>query len=104
MLLDTERTALGVYLPAVEDPDACQPLSTALWELALLARHYHPTTAKLARRVAAGEAGIAERPAALYRQFDARRGAFNPPIALPPPSPLAKRPPGTAVCGVCWPH
>ena len=100
MMLDTEQTALGLYLPDATDPDTCQPLATALWEVSLLQRHYHPTVAKLARRVASGDAGVADRPQAIYRQFDVSRGIFNPAVKLPPPQPLAKRPAGTAV-GLC---
>ena len=55
-MLDTEQTSLGLYLPDATDPDTSQPLAAALWEVALLHRHYHPTVAKLARRVAAGTA------------------------------------------------
>ena len=98
-MLDTEQTSLGLYLPDATDPDTSQPLAAALWEVALLHRHYHPTVAKLARRVAAGAAGVADRPQAIYRQFDASLGAFVPAVKPPQPQPLAKRPPGTAVCG-----
>ena len=97
LLLDTEQTALGIYLPEAADPDMCQPLATALWEVALLRRHYHPTVAKLAQRVAAGDAGVAGRPQAIFRQFDTAAGAFNPAVRAPPPQPLAQRAPGTAV-------
>jgi len=99
-MLDSEQTALGKYLPDSPDPDACQPLAAGLWELALLRRHYHPTVAKLAGRVASGDAGIVDKPQAVWRQFDPSLGAFHPAVKPPNAHPLAKRPPGTAVRGM----
>lgn len=96
-MLDSEQTALGKYLPDSPDPDACQPLAAGLWELALLRRHYHPSVAKLAGRVASGDAGIVDKPQAVWRKFDSSLGAFRPAVKTPTPHPLSKRPPGTAV-------
>lgn len=43
ILLDSESTlGSGLYLPEVDDPEHCNPQSTALWELHLLKKHYNP--------------------------------------------------------------
>ncbi|KAG8178447.1 hypothetical protein JTE90_016119 [Oedothorax gibbosus] len=43
ILLDSESSVgSGLYLPEMEDPEHCNPQSTALWELHLLKKHYNP--------------------------------------------------------------
>lgn len=43
ILLDSESTlGSGLYLPEVDDPEHCNPQSTAMWELHLLKKHYNP--------------------------------------------------------------
>tara|TARA_R110002050_G_scaffold258990_3_gene398360 strand:- start:2324 stop:2470 length:147 start_codon:yes stop_codon:yes gene_type:complete len=34
---------MGVFSHEVEDPEHCNAERAALWELALLRKHYHPT-------------------------------------------------------------
>ncbi|KAJ1906253.1 hypothetical protein IWQ60_012127 [Tieghemiomyces parasiticus] len=42
-LLTTEETlSSGVYLRDLDDPELCNPFATNLWEVHVLARHYHP--------------------------------------------------------------
>lgn len=44
ILLDSESSiGSGIFLPEIEDPEHCNPQSTALWELHLLKKHYNPT-------------------------------------------------------------
>mgnify|MGYP002386404717 FL=1 len=51
-LLDTEQTGNGVYRYDIDDPDLAAPFASALWDFAALQKHYHPTLAKLAVRIA----------------------------------------------------
>lgn len=54
-LLDTDTTiGSGRYDPELDDPEYCNAASTALYELALLARHYHPTVRRMAVHIAHG--------------------------------------------------
>lgn len=55
MILDTDGSiGSGRYNPELSDPEYCNANCTALYELALLARHYHPIVKKLAIHIAAG--------------------------------------------------
>uniref|UniRef100_A0A8C5TYT6 Nucleolar complex protein 3 homolog n=1 Tax=Malurus cyaneus samueli TaxID=2593467 RepID=A0A8C5TYT6_9PASS len=54
LLLDNESQGSGVYLPELEEPEHCNAQNTALWELHLLQRHYHPTVQKFASHLIAG--------------------------------------------------
>uniref|UniRef100_A0A8C3YAA6 Nucleolar complex protein 3 homolog n=1 Tax=Catharus ustulatus TaxID=91951 RepID=A0A8C3YAA6_CATUS len=54
LLLDNESQGSGVYLPELDEPEHCNAQNTALWELHLLQRHYHPTVQKFASHLIAG--------------------------------------------------
>lgn len=55
ILLDfDESVGDGKYQPELDDPEYCNAGSSALYELPLLRRHYHPTVAKYARNIACG--------------------------------------------------
>ncbi|XP_039492672.1 nucleolar complex protein 3 homolog [Drosophila santomea] len=93
-LLDTDTTiGSGRYDPELDDPEYCNAASTALYELALLARHYHPTVRRMAVHIAHGvpASGEGALPTEigkltsheLFTQFDSTQMAFNPTIPLP---------------------
>lgn len=55
ILLDTDTSVgSGHYDPELDDPEYCNASCTALYELTLLARHYHPTVRKMATHIASG--------------------------------------------------
>jgi hypothetical protein len=41
--LDDQQASNGTYLPDCPNPDQCNPFATTLWELRVLATHWHPT-------------------------------------------------------------
>lgn len=54
-LLDTDTTiGSGQYDPYLDDPEYCNANCTALYELAALKRHYHPTVRKVSTHIAHG--------------------------------------------------
>jgi nucleolar complex protein 3 len=70
-LLDSEVTASGEFLAEIDDPEHCNPFATQTWEFGLLAQHYHPTLAKLARVVALQEqVNVSKTAHALVEKFD----------------------------------
>ncbi|TYZ64098.1 hypothetical protein PybrP1_009125 [[Pythium] brassicae (nom. inval.)] len=87
---DVDRVAAGEYRADVDDPDFTNPYSSALWELALLGRHYHPKVASFARGTAElGPSLPNEFPKALLDGFDTTQsGLFNPRVLAPPRNPL----------------
>ncbi|KAG0220566.1 nucleolar complex-associated protein-domain-containing protein [Mortierella sp. GBAus27b] len=50
---DEERAGNGVYLPALNDPELCNPLAASLWEFELLKSHFDPKVRQMARELAA---------------------------------------------------
>ncbi|XP_016939565.2 nucleolar complex protein 3 [Drosophila suzukii] len=93
-LLDTDTSiGSGRYDPELDDPEYCNAASTALYELALLARHYHPTVRKMAVHIAHGVPASGEGALPtdigkltsheLFTQYDSTQMAFNPTIPLP---------------------
>ncbi|EDV41814.1 uncharacterized protein Dana_GF17313 [Drosophila ananassae] len=93
-LLDTDTTiGSGRYDPELEDPEYCNASSTALYELSLLARHYHPTVRRMAVHIANGVPASGEGALPtdigkltshdLFTQYDSSQMAFNPTIPLP---------------------
>ncbi|KAH8358763.1 hypothetical protein KR093_002267, partial [Drosophila rubida] len=93
-LLDTDTTiGSGRYDPELDDPEYCNAASTALYELALLARHYHPTVRRMATHIANGVPASGEgalptdigklNAHELFAQYDSNQMAFNPTIPLP---------------------
>lgn len=87
---DVDRVSAGEYRADVDDPDFTNPYSTALWELSLLGRHYHPKVAAFA--VGTAEMGPSlptEFPKMLLDNYDtAQSGRFNPLVLAPPRNPL----------------
>ncbi|XP_030373874.1 nucleolar complex protein 3 homolog [Scaptodrosophila lebanonensis] len=93
-LLDTDASyGSGRYDPELEDPEYCNAASTSLYELALLARHYHPTVRRMAAHIANGvpASGEGALPTEigkltaheLFEQYDSTQMVFNPSIPLP---------------------
>lgn len=95
---DVDRVAAGEYRADVDDPDFTNPYSSALWELALLSRHYHPKVASFARGTAElGPSLPNEFPKALLESFDTTQsGLFNPRVLAPPRNPLHAKMAGDA--------
>lgn len=99
-LLENERIGNGVFQMDLDDPEHAQGLSAVLWDLCLLARHYHPTCAAAAREVAnlplsgaiAPPPG-SHAPSELARAYSSLRGGFNPPMQEPTPPRNKPKPP-----------
>ncbi|NXL57405.1 NOC3L protein, partial [Chordeiles acutipennis] len=91
LLLDNESQGSGVYLPELDEPEHCNAQNTALWELHLLQRHYHPTVQKFAAHLIVGaptegsgalSLELSQRPATeLFEAHSMREMTFNPPVA-----------------------
>ncbi|KFO93837.1 Nucleolar complex protein 3, partial [Buceros rhinoceros silvestris] len=91
LLLDNDSQGSGVYLPELEEPEHCNAQNTALWELHLLQRHYHPTVQKFAAHLIVGAPtegsgalplDLSQRPATeLFEAYSMRGMTFNPPVA-----------------------
>lgn len=55
IILDTDASiGSGRYNPELDDPEYCNANCTALYEMNILSRHYHPIVRKLASHIAAG--------------------------------------------------
>uniref|UniRef100_A0A8C9G2L9 Nucleolar complex protein 3 homolog n=1 Tax=Pavo cristatus TaxID=9049 RepID=A0A8C9G2L9_PAVCR len=90
LLLDNESQGSGVYLPELDEPEHCNAQNTALWELHLLQRHYHPTVQKFAAHLAVGAPAegsgalsldLSRRPATeLFEAYNMKGMTFNPPV------------------------
>lgn len=99
-LLENERIGNGVFQMDLDDPEHAQGLSAVLWDLCLLARHYHPTCAAAALEVAnlplsgaiAPPPG-SHAPSELARAYSSLRGGFNPPMQEPTPPRNTPKPP-----------
>lgn len=94
VLLDTDTSVgSGNYDPELEDPEYCNASSTALYELTILSRHYHPTVRKMATHIANGVPASGEGALPpeigklssheLYDQFNSTQMVFNPVILVP---------------------
>ncbi|NWQ88767.1 NOC3L protein, partial [Burhinus bistriatus] len=91
LLLDNESQGSGIYLPELDEPEHCNAQNTALWELHLLQRHYHPTVRKFAAHLIVGaptegsaalSLDLSQRPATeLFEVYSMRGMTFNPPVA-----------------------
>ncbi|NXG49950.1 NOC3L protein, partial [Psilopogon haemacephalus] len=91
LLLDNESQGSGVYLPELDEPEHCNAQNTALWELHLLQRHYHPIVQKFAAHLIAGaptegsgalSLDLSQRHATeLFEEYSMRGMTFNPPVA-----------------------
>ncbi|KAK9965128.1 hypothetical protein ABG768_004237 [Culter alburnus] len=94
ILLDNEMQGSGVYLPELDVPEYCNPQNTALWELHLLKRHYHPVVRKFAAHLMKGAPSegsgalsmeLSRRtPVQLFEDYSVKDMTFNPPVAGPP--------------------
>uniref|UniRef100_A0A0A9XF28 NOC3-like protein n=3 Tax=Lygus hesperus TaxID=30085 RepID=A0A0A9XF28_LYGHE len=93
-LLDVDSSVgEGVYLPELPDPEYCNASSTALYETALLHRHYHPTVRVLVDNIVNGvpatgrfsvDPEIAKlSPIEITRTFDPSEVVFKPSIPAP---------------------
>ncbi|XP_065369233.1 nucleolar complex protein 3 [Calliphora vicina] len=94
ILLDTDDSiGSGKYDAELEDPEYCNASCTALYELSMLTRHYHPTVRKMAMHIANGVPASGEGclPSEigklsafdLFEEFDSTQMVFNPTIPLP---------------------
>ncbi|OPJ84484.1 nucleolar complex 3-like protein [Patagioenas fasciata monilis] len=91
LLLDNESQGSGVYLPELEEPEHCNAQNTALWELHLLQRHYHPIVQKFAAHLIVGaptegsgalSLDLSQRHATeLFEAYSMKEMTFNPPVA-----------------------
>lgn len=94
ILLDNEMQGSGVYLPELDVPEYCNPQNTAVWELHLLKRHYHPVVRKFAAHLMKGAPSegsgalsmeLGRRtPVELFEDYSVKDMTFNPPVAGPP--------------------
>ncbi|KAG0209554.1 hypothetical protein BGX28_010252 [Mortierella sp. GBA30] len=50
---DEDRAGNGVYLPALNDPELCNPMAASLWEFELMKSHFDPKVRQMARELAA---------------------------------------------------
>ncbi|XP_070539913.1 nucleolar complex protein 3 homolog [Ptychodera flava] len=93
VLLDNDTTGSGVFLPELQEPEHCNAHNTALWELYLLRRHYHPSVRQyssfLCRNAASQTSGsarpdlIRKSPLELLSEYDSADMTFNPSIQPP---------------------
>lgn len=104
-MLEHNLVGTGAYDCYAKDPAHSNALASTLWELGLLKYHFHPFVAQYATALAAAFdddgptrtagtsfpfAGV--RPLALFSEYNASAGGFNPPPTLPPEvHPLAKK-------------
>jgi len=103
-MLDTEKPSSGIVDLVLPDPDHANCSSSTLWELAILAFHYHPAVQKSANKIASlieesqrgptvsGKVSdwIAS-PTDLYKAYDPTSGGFNPQIKPPSQHSLAAK-------------
>ncbi|XP_073541675.1 nucleolar complex protein 3 homolog [Phyllobates terribilis] len=90
ILLDNESQGSGLYLPELDEPEYCNAQNTALWELHILQRHYHPVVRDFAAHLRAGApsegssalvASLSRRsPVELFSDYSMNEMNFNPPI------------------------
>ncbi|KAL6031129.1 hypothetical protein STEG23_024745 [Scotinomys teguina] len=90
LLLDNESQGSGVFLPELEEPEYCNAQNTALWELHMLRRHYHPVVQRFATHLLAGapsEGSEALKPelsrrsaVELFEMYSMAAMTFNPPV------------------------
>ncbi|KAF9284973.1 hypothetical protein BGZ88_009726 [Linnemannia elongata] len=50
---DEDRAGNGVYHPALNDPELCNPMAASLWEFELMKSHFDPKVRQMARELAA---------------------------------------------------
>ncbi|XP_028651303.1 nucleolar complex protein 3 homolog [Erpetoichthys calabaricus] len=94
ILLDSESHGSGTYLPELDEPEYCNPQNTALWELHVLQRHYHPVVKKFAAHLLVGapsegsgalSTDLGRRAFTdLFDDYSMSGMTFNPPVSSPP--------------------
>uniref|UniRef100_A0A673BPS0 Nucleolar complex protein 3 homolog n=1 Tax=Sphaeramia orbicularis TaxID=375764 RepID=A0A673BPS0_9TELE len=92
-LLDNEVQGSGFYLPELDEPEHCNAQNTALWELHLLQRHFHPVVRRFAVHLSrgapsegSGALGVElsrRTPVELFDDYSVKDMTFNPPVATP---------------------
>ncbi|XP_017296248.1 nucleolar complex protein 3 homolog [Kryptolebias marmoratus] len=92
-LLDNEIQGSGFYLPELDEPEHCNAQNTALWELHMLQRHFHPVVRQFAVHLSHGAPSegssslsveLSRRsPLDLYEDYSVKDMTFNPPVAPP---------------------
>ncbi|XP_022110470.1 nucleolar complex protein 3 homolog isoform X2 [Acanthaster planci] len=90
LLLDSESFGSGTFLPELPEAEHCNAQSTALWELHLLKRHYHPTVKAYSDHLSKGSPlmGAGTIPVdvsrlsaqKIWKEFNPDQMTFNPPI------------------------
>uniref|UniRef100_A0A8C0XL49 Nucleolar complex protein 3 homolog n=1 Tax=Castor canadensis TaxID=51338 RepID=A0A8C0XL49_CASCN len=90
LLLDNESQGSGVFLPELDEPEYCNAQNTALWELHMLRRHYHPIVQRFAAHLIAGapsEGSEALKPelsrrsaVELFEIYSMAAMTFSPPV------------------------
>ncbi|XP_033102734.1 nucleolar complex protein 3 homolog [Anneissia japonica] len=90
LLLDNESSGSGVYQPELMEPEHCCAQNTALWELHLMKKHYHPSVHLYAQHLLKGcpvtgagslDAELARRtPVNICEMFDPSKMNFHPTI------------------------
>ncbi|XP_040291594.1 nucleolar complex protein 3 homolog isoform X1 [Bufo bufo] len=90
ILLDNESQGSGLYLPELDEPEYCNAQNSALWELHMLQRHYHPVVRVFAAHLFAGApsegssalgASLSRRSAVeLFSDYSMNEMNFNPPV------------------------
>uniref|UniRef100_A0A673BQ43 Nucleolar complex protein 3 homolog n=1 Tax=Sphaeramia orbicularis TaxID=375764 RepID=A0A673BQ43_9TELE len=90
-LLDNEVQGSGFYLPELDEPEHCNAQNTALWELHLLQRHFHPVVRRFAVHLSrgapsegSGALGVElsrRTPVELFDDYSVKDMTFNPPVA-----------------------
>ncbi|XP_014278519.2 nucleolar complex protein 3 isoform X2 [Halyomorpha halys] len=94
ILLDLDTSVgQGLYLSELDDPEYCNAENTALYEMTLLKKHYHPTVRLLAEHIISGvpATGIGSLPSdiaklsckEIYKEYDPSQVAFKPAVPIP---------------------
>ncbi|XP_053548291.1 nucleolar complex protein 3 homolog [Bombina bombina] len=100
ILLDNESHGSGIYLPELHEPEYCNAQNTALWELHLLQRHFHPVVRIFAAHLCVGapsdgsgslHTDLSRRSALeLFADYSINGMTFNPPVNESVPKRKAK--------------
>ncbi|XP_022815270.1 nucleolar complex protein 3 homolog [Spodoptera litura] len=83
---DSEAGGSGRFDPALTSPEHCNAHATALYELSVLARHYHPTVRGAATMLLKGTLPPELNkmtPSQIFKAYDGSEMAFKP--SIPPP-------------------
>ncbi|KAG5884106.1 hypothetical protein JTB14_024146 [Gonioctena quinquepunctata] len=94
ILLDLDSSVgEGNFQAEIDDPEYSNASSTALYEMILLTKHYHPIVNKFARNIATGVPSTGEgslpgeygksSSEQLYIDFNMSEMSFNPPVPIP---------------------